>query len=102
MQLHRCSFNLAVDHPESAEWRGPPSSDGDESLFGFVDVFFRCVARGDIHRKCWDGVDGRPVQVRADSATGESAFLATPVYPKYYVGGRTCRYIQSGNFSFAR
>ena len=78
-----------MDHPESATWRAPPNRD-DESLFGFVDVFFRCVPRGDISRRCWDGVDGRSVEVLADS-TGASTFLASPVYPKYYVGGRTCR-----------
>jgi hypothetical protein len=68
-----CSFNLQLDHPEAAAW-------GD----GLVDIFFRCAPRAATHRFC-----DREARIKLRQ-NGNSEFLMSPVYPKYYVGGRRC------------
>ena len=71
-----CSFNLELDHPESGTW-GP----------GLIDIFFRCVEPERTNRFC-----DRDVKVRA-TPDGSGEFLMSPVYPKYYIGGRNCHWL---------
>ncbi len=77
-----CQFNLALDHPESSDW-----GSGSGIVSGLIDVFYRCVPRHAANRQCARS----PVTVRAPPE-GDSHFLLSPVYPKYLVGGRRCRW----------
>jgi len=76
-QKKPCTFNLQLDHEESVSWG-----------MGIVDVYYRCVPDYIIHRKC-----NSEVRVKEEIGfSSSSQFLMSPVYPKYYVGGRRCKW----------
>ncbi|TRY79437.1 hypothetical protein TCAL_13183 [Tigriopus californicus] len=70
-----CSFNLRLDHPESTAWGS-----------GLIDIFYRCAPNDWTHRYC-----DRTKRI-ATNPSGASEYITSPMYPKYYVGGRSCKW----------
>ena len=93
-----CHFNLRLDHEPASTWGT-----------GLVDLFYRCVPHRVIHNSCpvgssnW-GVypqqqqqqqqqdESQAVVINTSPLPHASQFLASPAYPKYYKGGRQCRW----------
>ena len=79
-QAQRITTDLGLDHPESQSWGS-----------GLTDIFYRCAPASKTFRTC--GANSRDLSSRIKaSKDGESQFLMSPVYPKYYFGGRKCKW----------
>ena len=101
-----CTFNLLLDHEESAGWGT-----------GLVDLFYRCAPRKVIHSSCNSGAgtggimstsqrfynndrsggvkvekQQQPVLVSTSRKTMKANFSLPLLIPKYYKGGRQCRW----------
>lgn len=74
----QCFFNLQLDHSESVPWGA-----------GIVDIYYRCVPSDITYRYCNSDVR---INDQTYFQKSSSQFLLSPVYPKYYVGGRKCRW----------